>query len=80
MLLEDAQDVSHLLAAIGAGLAPADHDPLADVSRCEPDLEPVAHTCHLFSRVGVFRRNWPAHDAAWVHAATAGELVLGGRR
>jgi len=43
MLLEDAQDVSHLLAAIGAGAAPADHDPLADISRSEPDLEPVAH-------------------------------------
>jgi hypothetical protein len=48
MLLEDAQDVGDLLDAIGAGAAPADHDPLADIGRCEPDLEPVAHACHLF--------------------------------
>jgi hypothetical protein len=38
MLLEDAQDVSDLLTAIGAGTAPADHDPLSDISRCEPNL------------------------------------------
>jgi hypothetical protein len=48
MLLEDAQDVGDLLAAIGGGAAPADHDPLADIGRCEPDLKPVAHACHLF--------------------------------
>jgi hypothetical protein len=48
MLLENAQDVGDLLAAIGAGPTPADHDPLADIGRCEPDLEPVAHACHLF--------------------------------
>jgi hypothetical protein len=47
MLLEDAQDVGDLVAAVGAGAAPADHDPLADIGRCEPDLKPVAHTCHL---------------------------------
>jgi hypothetical protein len=47
MLLEDAQDVRDLLAAIGAGAAPADHDPLADVGRCEPDLKPVVHACHM---------------------------------
>jgi hypothetical protein len=48
MLLEDAQDVGDLFTAIEAGAAPADHDPLADIGRCEPDLEPVAHACHLF--------------------------------
>ncbi len=44
-LLKDAQDVGHLRAAFGAG-PPADHDPLADVGGCEPDLEPVAHAGH----------------------------------
>jgi hypothetical protein len=48
MLLQDAQDVGDLLATIEAGAAPADHHTLADVGRCEPDLEPVAHACHLF--------------------------------
>lgn len=47
MLLENAQDVSDLFAVIRAGAAPADHDPLADIGRREPDLEPVAHDGHL---------------------------------
>jgi hypothetical protein len=55
MLLQDAQDVGDLLTAIGAGAAPADHDPLADIGRREPDLEPVAHASHLFPRIAVSR-------------------------
>jgi hypothetical protein len=42
VLLEDAQNVGDLLAAIGAGPTPADHDPPTDVGGCEPDFEPVA--------------------------------------
>jgi hypothetical protein len=80
MLLEDAQDVGDLLAAIGAGAAPADHDPLADIGRCQPDLKPVAHACHL-SRLGVSRRIWPGHDAAADRgvAAAAGQRASAGR-
>jgi hypothetical protein len=48
MLLENAQDVGDLLAIIWAGPTPADNNPLADIGRCEPDLEPVAHAGHLF--------------------------------
>ncbi len=48
MLLENAHDVGDLLAIIWAGPAPADNDPLTDVGRSEPDLEPVAHAGHLF--------------------------------
>jgi hypothetical protein len=48
MLLENAHDVGDLLAIIWAGPAPADNDPLTDVGRGEPDLEPVAHAGHLF--------------------------------
>jgi hypothetical protein len=48
MLLENAHDVSDLLAIIWAGPAPADNDPLTDIGRGEPDLEPVAHAGHLF--------------------------------
>src|SRR5882724_13201034 len=59
MLLKDPQDVGDLLAAIGAGAAPADHDPLAGIGRCEPDLKPVAHTCHLPPRPGVSSHSWP---------------------
>jgi len=47
MLFENAQHVGDLLAAIWAEPAPADHDPLANVGRGEPDLEPVAHAGHL---------------------------------
>jgi hypothetical protein len=42
-LLKDAQHVGHRLAVTRCGPTPADHDPLADVGRCEPDLVPVAH-------------------------------------
>src|SRR6266568_646590 len=48
MLLENAHDVGDLLAIIWAGPAPADNDPLTNVGRGEPDLEPVAHAGHLF--------------------------------
>jgi len=43
-LLKDAQNVGHRLAVTRCGPTPADHDPLADVGRCEPDLLPVAHS------------------------------------
>jgi hypothetical protein len=36
--LKDAQDIGDRLAAPWCGPAPADHDPLADVGGCEPDL------------------------------------------
>jgi hypothetical protein len=37
-VFENAQDVGDLFAAIGAGPAPADHNPLPDIGGCEPDL------------------------------------------
>jgi hypothetical protein len=37
-LLKDAEHVGHRLAVTRCGPTPADHDPLADVGRCEPDL------------------------------------------
>src|SRR5215469_16262511 len=43
VLLEDAQHVGDLLAGIWAGPTPADHDALADVGRCQPDLGPEPH-------------------------------------
>jgi hypothetical protein len=70
MLLENAQDVGDLLAVIWAGPAPADHDPLTDIGRCEPDLEPVAHAGHLFrvavpcAAVGLAMAPSPAGDVA----------------
>lgn len=59
MLFEYAQDVGDLLTAIRAGAAPADYDPLADIGRGEPDLEPVAHASHLFPRIAVSRGYCP---------------------
>ena len=47
-LLKNAQDVGDLLAVTWSGPVPADHDPLADIAGCEPDLHPVAHDGHLF--------------------------------
>jgi hypothetical protein len=44
-VLKDAKHVGHLGAAFLAG-PPADHDSLADVGGCQPDLEPVAHASH----------------------------------
>jgi hypothetical protein len=70
MLLENAHDVGDLLAVIWAGPAPADHDPLTDIGRCEPDLEPVAHAGHLFrvavpcAAVGLAMAPSPAGDVA----------------
>jgi hypothetical protein len=37
-LLKNAQDVGDHLAATSCGPAPPDHDPLADIGGCEPDL------------------------------------------
>lgn len=48
MLFENAQDVGDLLAVIWTGPAPANNDPLTDIGRSEPDLEPVAQAGHLF--------------------------------
>jgi hypothetical protein len=68
MLLENAQDVGDLLAIIWAGPTPADNNPLADIGRCEPDLEPVAHAGHLFlgaapcAAVGLATTPLPASD------------------
>jgi hypothetical protein len=36
--LKDAQYIGDGLAVTGCGPAPADHDPLADIGSCEPDL------------------------------------------
>jgi hypothetical protein len=36
--LKDAQHIGDGLAATWFGPAPADHDPLADIGGCEPDL------------------------------------------
>jgi hypothetical protein len=68
MLLENAQDVGDLLAIIWAGPTPADNNPLADIGRCEPDLEAVAHAGHLFlgaapcAAVGLATTPLPASD------------------
>jgi hypothetical protein len=70
MLLEDAHDVGDLLAVIWAGPAPADHDPLTDIGRCEPDHEPVAQAGHPFrgaapcAAVGLATALSPAGDVA----------------
>ena len=70
MLLENAQDVGDLLAAIGAGPTPADNDPLTDIGRCEPDREPVAHAGHLFrdsaprAAIGLATTPLPVGDVA----------------
>jgi hypothetical protein len=48
ILLENAQDVGDLFAVTWTGPSPADHDPLAHIGGCQPDLEPVAHGGHLF--------------------------------
>jgi hypothetical protein len=48
MLLENAQDVGDLRAAIRAGLTPADNDPLTDIGRNNQDSSPsnlAASTC-----------------------------------
>jgi hypothetical protein len=37
-LLKDAQHVGNLLAVTWRGPTPADHDPLANIGGCEPDL------------------------------------------
>ena len=69
-LLENAQDVGDLLAAIRAGPAPADNDPLTDIGRCEPDREPAAHAGHLFrgpaprAATGLATTPLPAGDVA----------------
>ena len=70
MLLENAHDVGDLLAIIWAGPTPADNNPLADIGRCEPDLEPVAQAGHPFrgaapcAAVGLATAPSPAGDVA----------------
>jgi hypothetical protein len=54
----------------GPGPTPADHDPLTDIGRCEPDLEPVAQAGHPFrgaapcAAVGLATAPSPAGDVA----------------
>lgn len=43
---QDPQDVSHLLAAVPRGTAPAEHDALSHVGGAQPHLEPVTHRCY----------------------------------
>ena len=84
MLLENAHDVGDLLAIIWAGPAPADNDPLTDVVRGEPDLEPVAHAGHLFrgaapsAAVGLATTPSAAGDVAGEVAGVIGQRA--GRR
>jgi len=45
---KNAQHVGDLVTVIWPWPAPADHDPVTDISRSEPDLETVAHPGYLF--------------------------------
>jgi hypothetical protein len=56
VLLEDAEHVRDLLAGIWAGPAPADHNPLANIGRREPDLKPITHAGCPFASLRLRRR------------------------
>ena len=74
---ENARDVRNLLAVTWAGPPPADHDALAGIGRCEPDLQPLVSL-----RLGFCSRDilaLPAGDVAGDILGVVGQRTgLGG--
>ena len=73
-LLKHAQHVGHLLA-VTRSWPPADHHPLADIGRGEPDYQPVPHAGHLPPGGGSGCRaagHRPTADAATIRYLTHG--------